>query len=82
MKTDRIFYRIFKELPQTFFELWGESVELVDDYRFDSVELKQTALGVQIIQLVVATKTQLLERVTQQQFSDEHYRLQLLNLMD
>lgn len=38
MKTDRIFYRIFKELPQTLFELWGESVELVNHYRFDAVE--------------------------------------------
>ncbi|MEY3866877.1 MAG: hypothetical protein RLZZ338_768 [Cyanobacteriota bacterium] len=46
MKTDHIFYRIFKDLPQTFFELWGESPELVKDYRFDSVELKQTAFRI------------------------------------
>jgi len=46
MKTDHIFYRIFKDLPQTFFELWGESPELVNDYRFDSVELKQTAFRI------------------------------------
>ncbi|MBE9143039.1 Rpn family recombination-promoting nuclease/putative transposase [Planktothrix mougeotii LEGE 06226] len=183
MKTDHIFYRIFKDLPETFFELWGESPELVQDYRFDSVELKQTAfridgvflpensenpiyftevqfqkdpkiylrlfseiftylrdnepdlrwramiifrsrsiepkarqresvqplldsplvkriylneievsettpLGVQIIQLVVAKKKELLEKVTRliaqvkQQFSDEPYRLQLLNLLE
>ncbi len=46
MKTDHIFYRIFKDLPQTFFELWGESPELVNDYRFDSIELKQTAFRI------------------------------------
>ncbi|MGD1805121.1 Rpn family recombination-promoting nuclease/putative transposase [Dapis sp. BLCC M126] len=182
MKTDHIFYRIFQDLPETFFHLWGELPEKLNDYRFDSVELKQTAfridgvflpqdieqpiyftevqfqkdekiylrlfseiftylrnnepdlrwramiifksrsmeptdrqresvqplldstlvkriylnelevsettpLGVQIIQLVVAKKKQLLDRVTvlvnqvKQQFTDENYRLQLLNLL-
>ncbi len=42
MKTDHIFYKIFKELPKTFFELWGESPAQANNYRFDSVELKQT----------------------------------------
>ena len=46
MKTDHIFYRIFKDLPQTFFELWEESAEQVNRYRFDSVELKQTAFRI------------------------------------
>jgi predicted transposase/invertase (TIGR01784 family) len=183
MKTDHIFYRIFKDLPETFFELWGAAPEQINDYRFDSVELKQTAfridgvflpqdpenpiyftevqfqkdpkiylrlfseifiylrdnepdlrwramiifrsrgieptarqresvqpfldsplvrciylnelevsettpLGVQIIQLFVTHKKQLLERVTQlirlvkQQFSEESYRLQILNLLE
>ncbi|MDJ0556758.1 MAG: Rpn family recombination-promoting nuclease/putative transposase [Microcoleaceae cyanobacterium MO_207.B10] len=182
MKTDHIFYRIFQDLPETFFQLWGELPENLNDYRFDSVELKQTSfridgvflpqdiekpiyftevqfqkdekiylrlfseiftylrdndpelhwcamiifksrsfepteeqrksvqplldsplvkriylnelevsettpLGVQIIQLVVAKKKQVLERVTvlvnqvRQQFTDENYRLQLLNLL-
>jgi predicted transposase YdaD len=45
MKTDHIFYRIFKDLPETFFELWEESPELVNKYRFDSVELKQIIRG-------------------------------------
>lgn len=46
-----------------------------------------TPLGVQIFQLVVARKKQLLERVTvlinqvKQQFTQENYRLQLLNLL-
>ncbi|NEQ38720.1 MAG: Rpn family recombination-promoting nuclease/putative transposase [Okeania sp. SIO3I5] len=42
MKTDHIFYRIFQDLPETFFQLWGELPENLNDYRFDSVELKQT----------------------------------------
>jgi len=46
MKTDHIFYRIFKDLPQTFFELWSESPEQANYYRFDSVELKQTAFRI------------------------------------
>jgi predicted transposase/invertase (TIGR01784 family) len=46
MKTDHIFYRIFKELPETFFQLWGESPENISNYRFDSVELKQTAFRI------------------------------------
>lgn len=46
MKTDHIFYRIFKELPETFFELWGDSPAQVNNYRFDSVELKQTAFRI------------------------------------
>ena len=46
-----------------------------------------TPLGVQIIQLVVASKKQFLERVTvlinrvKQQFTEENYRLQFLNLL-
>ncbi len=46
MKTDHIFYRIFKDLPETFFELWSESPEQVNYYRFDSLELKQTAFRI------------------------------------
>ncbi|NEO54054.1 MAG: Rpn family recombination-promoting nuclease/putative transposase [Okeania sp. SIO3B5] len=46
MKTDHIFYRIFQELPETFFQLWGEVPGKINDYRFDSVELKQTAFRI------------------------------------
>ncbi|GFZ98536.1 hypothetical protein CYANOKiyG1_09880 [Okeania sp. KiyG1] len=46
MKTDHIFYRIFQDLPETFFQLWGELSENPNDYRFDSVELKQTAFRI------------------------------------
>lgn len=44
MKTDHLFYRLFKELPSSFFELIGCSVSQARSYRFESVELKQTVL--------------------------------------
>ncbi|WP_443029087.1 DUF2887 domain-containing protein [Spirulina sp. CS-785/01] len=46
MKTDPIFYRLFKELPSSFFELIGQPPSQASAYRFDSVELKQTAFRV------------------------------------
>jgi predicted transposase/invertase (TIGR01784 family) len=46
MKTDSIFYRIFQEYPAVFFELLGEPSEIVQHYRFTSVEVKQTAFRI------------------------------------
>ncbi|MDJ0730601.1 MAG: Rpn family recombination-promoting nuclease/putative transposase [Crocosphaera sp.] len=46
MKTDPIFYRLFQEYPSSFFELIGESTNLVDAYKFDSFEVKQTAFRI------------------------------------
>ena len=46
MKTDPIFYRLFQEYPSSFFELIGESPNLVDAYKFDSFEVKQTAFRI------------------------------------
>ena len=43
MKTESIFYRLFKELHSIFFELIGDSSQIADDYLFSSVEIKQTA---------------------------------------
>ncbi|MCU0534861.1 MAG: Rpn family recombination-promoting nuclease/putative transposase [Hydrococcus sp. Prado102] len=43
MKTDSIFYRLFRELPASFFELIGRPSEEAIAYRFDSFEIKQTA---------------------------------------
>jgi predicted transposase/invertase (TIGR01784 family) len=43
MKTDSIFYRLFRELPASFFELIGHPSEEASAYRFDSFEIKQTA---------------------------------------
>lgn len=46
MKTDHVFYKLFKNLPETFFALWGEIPGEAKDYRFDSVEVKQTAFRI------------------------------------
>lgn len=46
MKTDSLFYRIFQEFPDIFFELIGNSPETATNYQFSSVEVKQTALRI------------------------------------
>lgn len=46
MKTESIFYRLFKEFPSIFFELIGNSPQTADDYEFSSVEIKQTAFRI------------------------------------
>ncbi|KAI9130004.1 Rpn family recombination-promoting nuclease/putative transposase [Acaryochloris sp. CCMEE 5410] len=43
MKTDSIFYRIFKTDPGILFELLGQSPEAAQGYEFKSVEIKQVA---------------------------------------
>ncbi|MBC8044859.1 MAG: DUF2887 domain-containing protein [Rhizobacter sp.] len=42
MKTDTLFYRLFKHYPSLFFRLAGEPAELAGRYTFSSVELKET----------------------------------------
>ncbi len=46
MKTDTIFYRLFKTFPSIFFELIGEESIECDRYRSTSVEVKQTAFRI------------------------------------
>ncbi len=46
MKTDSIFYRLFQELPEIFFELIGNPPENAKAYQFSSVEIKQTAFRI------------------------------------
>lgn len=46
MKTDSLFYRLFKEFPGIFFELIGASPETAVNYQFTSVEVKQTAFRI------------------------------------
>jgi predicted transposase/invertase (TIGR01784 family) len=46
VKTDSIFYRLFKEFPNLFFELIGAASETVNVYHFTSVEVKQTAFRI------------------------------------
>jgi predicted transposase/invertase (TIGR01784 family) len=43
LKTDSVFYRIFKSNPGILFELLGQSPELAQGYSFESVEIKQVA---------------------------------------
>ncbi len=46
MKTDSLFYRLFQELPSSFFELIGDRADAANSYKFDSIELKETALRI------------------------------------
>ena len=46
MKTDSIFYRLFKTFPWIFFQLIGRSNVDANTYQFISVELKQTAFRI------------------------------------
>ncbi|MBG1258110.1 Rpn family recombination-promoting nuclease/putative transposase [Nostoc commune] len=46
MKTDSIFYRLFQELPSIFFELIGNPPQTAEDYKFSSIEIKQTAFRI------------------------------------
>ena len=57
MKTDSIFYRLFQEFPNIFFELIGNSPETATNYQFSSVEIKQTAFRIDGVFLPV-TKEQ------------------------
>ncbi len=44
MKSDSLFYRLFKETPGSYFELIGQPASLAAGYRFTSEELKHTGL--------------------------------------
>jgi predicted transposase/invertase (TIGR01784 family) len=46
VKTDSIFYRIFKDFPSIFFELINNPPEIADAYTFSSVEIKQTSFRI------------------------------------
>ncbi|MBW4664943.1 MAG: Rpn family recombination-promoting nuclease/putative transposase [Chroococcus sp. CMT-3BRIN-NPC107] len=46
MKTDSLFYRLFQEFPDIFFELIGSTPEVANNYQFSSVEVKQTAFRI------------------------------------
>jgi predicted transposase/invertase (TIGR01784 family) len=46
VKTDSIFYRLFQEFPDIFFELIGVASSTANAYNFASVEIKQTAFRI------------------------------------
>jgi predicted transposase/invertase (TIGR01784 family) len=46
VKTDSIFYRLFKEFPSIFFELIENLPEKTTNYKFSSIEIKQTSFRI------------------------------------
>lgn len=44
MKTDKLFYEVFLELPEILFEFIGEGNVDPNAYEFKAIELKETAL--------------------------------------
>jgi predicted transposase/invertase (TIGR01784 family) len=42
MKTDHLFYQLFQQFPESFFEMIG-SANQADNYRFDAIEVKEAA---------------------------------------
>ena len=46
MKTDTLFYRFFQELPECFFALVGRPASDAERFRFEAIELKDTAVGI------------------------------------
>jgi predicted transposase/invertase (TIGR01784 family) len=46
VKTDTIFYRLFQEFPDIFFELIGNSSDTASIYQFSSIEIKQTSFRI------------------------------------
>ncbi|MBE9207502.1 Rpn family recombination-promoting nuclease/putative transposase [Nostoc sp. LEGE 06077] len=57
MKTDSIFYQLFAEFPNIFFELLGRSISDTQDYQFRSVEIKQTAFRIDGVFLPTANNS-------------------------
>jgi len=49
MKTDTIFYEIFKEYPRIFFELIGKPDVNTSIYEFNALEVKQQSLLFEIL---------------------------------
>ena len=44
MKSDPLFFRLFKELPECFFHLVGRSADEAKRYHLEAIEYKQTAV--------------------------------------
>ena len=79
MKTDSIFYRIFKELPSIFFELIGNSPQTADVYDFSSVEIKQTAFRIDGVFLPIQGQENPIYFVEVQFQTDEEIYLRLFS---
>jgi predicted transposase/invertase (TIGR01784 family) len=46
VKTDSIFYRLFQEFPDIFFEFIGNYPDVASFYQFSSIEIKQTSFRI------------------------------------
>ncbi len=49
-----MFYHLFQEFPSIFFELIGNQPQIATDYKFLSIELKQTTFRIDGIFLPIA----------------------------
>ena len=78
MKTDSIFYQIFLTLPQSFFDLIGESPSQGQFYQFTSREVKQLSFRLDGLFLPTEQESRLPLYLVEVQFqtdSDFYYRL-------
>ena len=78
MKTDSIFYQIFLTLPQSFFDLIGESPSQGQNYQFTSREVKQLSFRLDGLFLPTEQESGLPLYLVEVQFqpdSDFYYRL-------
>ncbi|BAZ40125.1 hypothetical protein NIES4101_60860 [Calothrix sp. NIES-4101] len=55
MKTDNIFYKLFQEFPEIFFELIGKPETNLNLYEFKSQEIKETSFRLDGIFLTLET---------------------------
>jgi predicted transposase/invertase (TIGR01784 family) len=77
VKTDPIFYRLFKNVPSAFFELIGRSPAEASAYEFRSIEIKQTAFRIDGVFIPIAQDERtpiLFTEVQFQQDDDFYYR--------
>jgi predicted transposase/invertase (TIGR01784 family) len=78
MKTDPIFYRLFKTFPSVFFELIGQAPASAAVYEFRSVEIKQTAFRIDGVFIPISSESQqpiLFVEVQFQKDNDFYFRL-------
>ncbi|MFW6359774.1 MAG: Rpn family recombination-promoting nuclease/putative transposase [Chroococcales cyanobacterium] len=73
MKTDSLFYRLFKELPSSFFELIELPSSQANIYQFESIELKQTAFRIDGVFLPQNQSTNVPIYFTEVQFQKDPY---------
>lgn len=78
MKTDTLFYKVFQDFPQFFFELCGLPSTRANLYTFTSVEVKQLAFRLDGLFLPSNNNSELPFYITEVQFQpddDLYYRL-------